>query len=110
MDQVTDLQIDPRGLAERGFQFIKIEGDLLLSLSDLENPALGGVGALKQTLDAAGIDLIAEKIETEQKLVELLEYSIDFGQGYLFGEPRLSKDPPEAVQESNLDALARTGS
>jgi EAL domain-containing protein (putative c-di-GMP-specific phosphodiesterase class I) len=27
-------------------------------------------------------------------LVELLDYNIDFGQGYLFGEPRLSQDPP----------------
>ena len=47
-------------------------------------------------MDVAGVDLIVEKIETEQMLVELLDYDIDFGQGYLFGEPRLSQDPPSA--------------
>ena len=61
--------------------------------------ALGGIAALKQTMDDAGIDLIAEKIETEKMLVELLEHNIDFGQGYLFGEPRMSKDPPPAYVE-----------
>ena len=45
------------------------------------------------------IDLIVEKIETEQVLVELSDYRIDFGQGYLFGEPRISQDPPEVFQE-----------
>jgi cyclic-di-GMP phosphodiesterase TipF (flagellum assembly factor) len=57
-------------------------------------------------MDSAGIDLIVEKIETEQMLVELLEYSIDFGQGYLFGEPRLSKEPPEEFQDPEEAAAA----
>jgi cyclic-di-GMP phosphodiesterase TipF (flagellum assembly factor) len=34
------------------------------------------------------MDLIVEKIETEEMLLDLLELKIDFGQGYLFGEPR----------------------
>ena len=37
------------------------------------------------------ITLVVEKVETERELVELLDHSIDFGQGYLFGEPRESK-------------------
>ncbi len=45
-------------------------------------------------MDGADVDLIVEKIETERMLMELLDYHIDFGQGYLFGEPRLSQDPP----------------
>ena len=44
--------------------------------------------------------------ETEQMLVELLDYSIDFGQGYLFGEPRLSKEPPEEFQDPEEAAAA----
>ena len=43
------------------------------------------------------MDLIVEKIETEQMLVELLDYHIDFGQGYLFGSRAPSQDPPSAV-------------
>mgnify|MGYP003339569298 FL=1 len=49
---------------------------------------------------------LVEKIETEQMLVELLDYSIDFGQGYLFGEPRLSKEPPEEFQDPEDMAAA----
>ena len=48
--------------------------------------------ALKAALDASKVRLIAEKIEEEETLVELLDYSIDFGQGYLFGEPRLARN------------------
>ena len=58
-----------------------------------ESQSADRIQALKRRLDGAGIDLIVEKIETEQMLVELLDYNIDFGQGYLFGEPRLSQDP-----------------
>ena len=104
MDQVTDMQFDVRNLVEKNIQFVKIEGEMLQSLIDPDG-GLAGVGALKQTLDSAGIDLIVEKIETEQMLVELLEYSIDFGQGYLFGEPRLSKEPAEEFQDPE-DAIA----
>lgn len=93
MDQVRDMRLDVRDLVDKNIQFVKIEGEMLQSLINPEG-GLAGVGALKQMMDNAGIDLIVEKIETEQMLVELLEYSIDFGQGYLFGEPRLSKEPP----------------
>ncbi len=105
MDQVTDLQFDLNNLIDKNVQFVKIEGELLQSLKDSDG-GLAGVGAIKQTMDAAGIDLIAEKIETEQMLVELLDYSIDFGQGYLFGEPRLSKDPPAEFQDEDAEAFA----
>jgi cyclic-di-GMP phosphodiesterase TipF (flagellum assembly factor) len=34
------------------------------------------------------IDLIVEKVEDESLLIELLDSDVDYGQGYLFGEPR----------------------
>ena len=33
-----------------------------------------------------------EKIETEKQLVELLDFNIDYGEGFLFGEPRRSDE------------------
>ena len=39
----------------------------------------------------SGVDLIAEKVETEQIVIDLLDYNIDYGQGYLFGEPQPSQ-------------------
>ena len=35
-----------------------------------------------------GIDLIAEKIEGERAVVDLLDYDVRFGQGFLFAPPR----------------------
>jgi cyclic-di-GMP phosphodiesterase TipF (flagellum assembly factor) len=33
--------------------------------------------------------LIVTKIEEQSRLLEILDYDVDFGQGFLFGEPRL---------------------
>ena len=95
MDQIVDLDFDAEALAELGFHFVKVEAGTLLPDRGGDNPSVAeNIAALKRRLDSAGIDLIVEKIETEQMLIELLDYNIDFGQGYLFGEPRLSHDPP----------------
>jgi cyclic-di-GMP phosphodiesterase TipF (flagellum assembly factor) len=69
---------------------MKVDANFLL------NPPEGGLGNIagadiKQWLDREGLDLIVEKIEDERQVVELLDYEIDFGQGFLFGEPRLSR-------------------
>ena len=86
MDRVTRLDFDPQELAKRHFKFVKLDAAQIL-----KEPALA-VRALKRDMDRNAIDMIVEKIEHEGELVELLDQSIDFGQGYLFGEPRLSKD------------------
>ncbi len=90
LDQVSDLDLDPEALGGRGFRFVKIEAARLLP------GAHGGAGAgeaqrLRRRLDRHGMDLIVEKIETEATLVELLDLNVDYGQGYLFGEPKLAR-------------------
>lgn len=47
---------------------------------------------LRRELDRANIDLIVEKVERENDLIEILEFRIDYGQGFLLGEPRPSRD------------------
>ena len=44
--------------------------------------------AFKGALDRHAMDLIVEKIESEDMLLDLLDLRVDFCQGYLFGEPR----------------------
>jgi cyclic-di-GMP phosphodiesterase TipF (flagellum assembly factor) len=39
-----------------------------------------------------GLNLIAERVEDEKTVVQLLDYGVDFAQGYLFGEPRAVRD------------------
>lgn len=84
MDQVSSLDIDVDRLVEREIRFLKIDRALAL------NPK---ARALRRALEDRPIDLIVEKIETEDELRDVLDLGIDFGQGYLFGEPRLSRKP-----------------
>ncbi|HEU0084963.1 MAG TPA: EAL domain-containing protein, partial [Bradyrhizobium sp.] len=43
---------------------------------------------LSDLLGRFGIDLIAERIEGERAVVDLLDFDVRFGQGFLFAAPR----------------------
>lgn len=90
MDQVGDLDIDASELSARHFRFLKLDAGRVM---DAARQGLFGADPkmLKRTLDSYAIDLIVERIETEPMLLELLDLNIDFGQGFLFGEPRIAK-------------------
>lgn len=90
MDQIVDFNLDVDLLAQRHFRFIKMDARRLLHAAREGEPRLD-LHRFKNALERNQIDLIVERIEGEQQLVELLDYPIDFGQGYLFGEPRLAK-------------------
>ena len=90
LDQVTHLNLNFAGLAARSFRYVKIDARFLLD-SSVEVQSDIAVSDIKQQLDRYGLNMIVEKIERESDLVELLDYEVDFGQGYLFGEPRLSR-------------------
>lgn len=91
LDQVTHFAMDMDALSRAHFRYIKADAGRLLEHLALEQGD-ADIRHIKRELDRYGIDLIVEKVETEQQLVELLDFGLDFGQGYLFGEPRLSKD------------------
>jgi len=91
LDQVTHLNMNLAELARHRVKFLKVEAGVLLDQIHAPRPG-ANLRELKADLNRYGIDLIAEKIEDEQTLVELLDYPIAFGQGYLFGEPRLSRE------------------
>jgi cyclic-di-GMP phosphodiesterase TipF (flagellum assembly factor) len=109
IDHVTDLRIEPRELADRGVRFIKVPAALLLdqkqtSASDIHPSDLSDL------LGRFGIDLIAERIEGERAVVDLLDYDVRFGQGFLFAPPRPLRPegasatggaPPNKAQETN---------
>jgi cyclic-di-GMP phosphodiesterase TipF (flagellum assembly factor) len=87
IDHVSDLRIEPRELADRSVRFIKVPAALLLdprqsSTSDIHPSDLSDL------LGRFGIDLIAEKIEGERAVVDLLDFDVRFGQGFLFAPPR----------------------
>lgn len=89
MDQVGDLAaVDVDALARADFRYLKLDCHRLL-LPDARPRA----AALLKRCKEHEIDVIVEKIEAETQLRELLDLGVDFGQGYLFGEPRLSRKP-----------------
>ena len=46
----------------------------------------------KKLLSHHGLNLIAERVEDEKTVLQLLDYAVDYAQGYLFGEPRAVRD------------------
>ena len=90
IDQVTDLDLDAATLSGRHFRFLKLEAARVTEAA--RSGLLGNdPKLLKRTLDSYAIDLIVERIETEPMLLEVLDLHVDFGQGFLFGEPRIAK-------------------
>lgn len=100
LDHVEDLRIEPRELADRGVRFIKVSAALLL---DQKQGAGADIHAadLSDLLGRFGIDLIAERIEGERAVVDLLDYNVRFGQGFLFAAPKPLR--PETAPASQGD-------
>ncbi|MHC2465357.1 EAL domain-containing protein [Bradyrhizobium embrapense] len=87
IDHVSDLRLEPRELADRGVRFIKVPAALLLDSSQSATSDIDP-SDLSDLLGRFGIDLIAERIEGERSVVDLLDYDVRFGQGFLFAPPR----------------------
>ena len=100
MDHVGDLRMEPKDLADHAFRFLKVPGRLLLNRAAAQSdihPA-----DLADLLARSGIDLIAERVESESMVLDLLDYDVRFGQGFLFS-------PPRPVRAEALQAGAAAG-
>lgn len=87
MDQVSNLQLDYGGLHDQSFRYIKIPAETLLHGAE-ESGADIHPGDLKELMERFGLSLIVDRIESERTVIDVLDYDVDYGQGYLFGEPR----------------------
>ena len=97
VDQVTRLDVDFARLRKLGFHFFKLRAQTLISGMRQARAAVAAED-FKDHLSRCGLQLIVERVEDEKTVVQLLDFNIDFGQGYLFGEPRPIKDVPEVVE------------
>ncbi|WP_445679211.1 EAL domain-containing protein [Radicibacter daui] len=91
MDNVTHFDIDFAALKRRNVRFVKLEAPALAA--ELGKPSPFSVPRLLSRADDAGIDLIVEKVESEDQMRLLAPHHLDFGQGFLFGEPKPSTLP-----------------
>ncbi len=87
MDHIIDLNMDLADLSSRYFRYAKVGANLVCDQESDIHP-----DDLKEAFSRYDLDLIVEKIENDQTIIEILDYGMDYGQGYLFGEPRLSSD------------------
>ncbi|MBB5517342.1 EAL domain-containing protein [Amphiplicatus metriothermophilus] len=87
VDHVHTLDLDWEALRRKNFRYAKAPSALLMA-ADAGQEAAAKLRALRKRLADAGIDLVAEKIEYESSMPEILALGIDYGQGNLFGPPR----------------------
>jgi cyclic-di-GMP phosphodiesterase TipF (flagellum assembly factor) len=112
LDKVSDLDLNFPDLARADVKFVKVSAEVLLSQL-LELDGRLALRSLKD-LNAAdladltrryGVELIAEKVETERQVVDVLELNIAYGQGNLFGEPRAIRDAVLAEADPPADFI-----
>ncbi|HEX7800902.1 MAG TPA: EAL domain-containing protein [Asticcacaulis sp.] len=121
IDKVTSIDFDLQDLHRSDVRYVKIGASLLLEqLLDVEGkPALKFLkdihaGDYAGLLARYGIEVIAEKVESEKQVVDILEIDIGYAQGHLFGEPRAIKeqvlaetDPPAGFIKATLPQMRR---
>ena len=100
IDNLTDLRVEARELNERGFRFVKAPAALLFNRVGLVSTDIHPAD-FSDLLGRFGIDLIADHIENESTVVDLLDYDVRFGQGMLFS-------PPRPVRAEALQAVSET--
>ncbi|MEO0550690.1 MAG: EAL domain-containing protein [Pseudomonadota bacterium] len=96
IDHAASLKLDLASLQDAGIRFVKLNGgEMIDQLRDPFGPR--PVSSVNRQLrgdevssvcSRYGITLIAEKLEEEASVVEILEYAIPYGQGHIFGVPR----------------------
>lgn len=95
IDRCESIDLDLRKLERMGVRYVKIAGDILVRqlLRDNVRP-ITGLNREFEAQDVAslfaryGVDLVADRIENERTVVELLELDLGYAQGNLFGPPR----------------------
>lgn len=120
LDRATDLRLDPLALAERGVTYVKLPAELLLQ----PETGLGldiAVGDLAAVLTRAGIRLVAERVEREEDVPNLIDLDVPLAQGFVFAPPRairpevltpaaavapVAQAEPQPVPASSSDAAA----
>jgi len=115
IDKVQTLDLDFADLQRSDVKFIKVSAELLIEqLLDLDGGArLASMPDIQAADFAAltrryGVEVIAEKCESERQIVDILELDVSMGQGHLFGEPRAIKEQVLAETDPPADFLRST--
>jgi cyclic-di-GMP phosphodiesterase TipF (flagellum assembly factor) len=115
LDKVTDLELDVLDLQRADVKFLKVSAATLLeqlieeegrlALRSLKDIQASDFAALMRRY---GVEVIAEKVETERQVIDVLELDIAYGQGHLFGEPRAIREAVLAETDPPADFIQST--
>jgi cyclic-di-GMP phosphodiesterase TipF (flagellum assembly factor) len=116
IDKVTNAEIDLPDLERSGVRYVKmpvrvlaeqvVRGNVRPRSAITREIAASDISAVFQRY---GIDLIAERIENEDAVLEVLDLDVPFGQGHLFGAPRAIKDSLMEETAPPRDFLLKQG-
>lgn len=108
LDRAIDLRIDPLTLADRGVRYVKLPAQMLID----PGPGDGldfAVVDLSAVLARAGIKLVADRVETERVVPDLIEFEIPLAQGFVFAAPRaIRADILGSGRRESANAQAQT--
>lgn len=99
IDKVSNVELDLPDLERSGVRYLKIAAQTLTQ--QIVRQGLRPRSAITREIAANdiaavfqryGIDLIAERIESEEAVLEALDLDAPYGQGHLFGAPRPIKE------------------
>lgn len=101
LDHVGDLRFDPVTLHDRGVRFVKVSAALLLA--EARGSKLADIAAsdLAVQLARGSIQLVAEEVEDDPMVADMLDLGVGLGQGVVFSPPRPVR--PEVFAEPEAD-------
>ncbi len=112
MDHVDTLALDFLRLKAIGFRHLKVRSATMLRGMNNAGAAVAAED-FKKLLTRHGLNLIAERVEDEKTVLQLLDYAVDYAQGYLFGEPRAVREdtikPVSALEAASIIPFKRAG-
>ena len=107
IDRCDTIDLDLRKLERMGVRYVKISGDKLVQqLVEAKSLPVTGLTRQFEPADVSavfsryGVELIADRVESERTIVEILELDITHAQGNLFGRPRSSTDVLTAASDA----------
>lgn len=90
LDNITDWSLSLERLKDIGFSFIKLPAVDFIQRAPTPEKA----DTLHNAFQEYGLEVIAEKIESENVLSELLKRNLKFGQGYHLAPPEYIESDP----------------
>ncbi|MGL5363743.1 MAG: EAL domain-containing protein [Bosea sp. (in: a-proteobacteria)] len=91
LDQVNDLRFDATTFHDRGIRFVKVAASLLMVPDAARGRSDIAAADLSALLARASIMLVAEKVEDDPSVADMIELGIQHAQGFAFAHPRLVK-------------------